>query len=244
MEQELKQYGEFENDEIHFKLYYKNQNIKGNEEFQKWRENVIKYIKSKNEVNTHCDLIYLINFCDNCCSYAIFESHKFCDIECKNCKHISCIGCGRVPLSNRDYSACLKGFLKINFLRISYEGTDIVCNETFLFVCHIIFSLFFTPLYIGFIFNMLGFLSHPRKSRLKDNGEIKDFTDNSSKLLTIHIFSLIKGFLFFPYMLLFFPIMILILLPGIWCRTYYLKIFTFYFTIVMAGGMAVKNKYW
>ena len=241
MEQELNNYGEFETDVIHFRLKYKNQNIKGNEEYQKWYENAINYIESKNKDSSFLSF-YLINFCENCCSHSIFTSDLFCDIICQNCKYKFCIGCGRVPLSNRDISACLKGFLKINFLRITHEGTDIISKEIILFVFHIIGSLFFTPLYIGYIFNMLGFLNHPRKSRLNDNGHINDFTENRRQLISIHIFSIFKGFLFFPYITLFFPIMCLILLPGIFFHTYYLRIFNFYFTIVIAGGEELNHR--
>ena len=131
--------------------------------------------------------------------------------------------------------------MKINYLRLLKESTKIISDEPILYILHIIFSLFFTPLYIGFIFNMLGFLSHPN---IKNGNEhMHKFTDKACKLLTIHIFSIIKGFLFFPYIITFFPIIVIILLPGIFFRKYYLKIFTFYCTIVMAGGESVKNRY-
>ena len=243
MEQELNKYETLETDTFHFKILHKNQNIKGNEEYQKWLENAKEHIKSKNKDRFN-EPFYLIDFCDNCCSYAIFKSNLFCFIICQNCKHKFCIGCGREPLSDRDYSACLKGFLKINYLRFSHERIGIIYNDIILVHFHMIFSLFFTPLYIGFIFNMLGFLSHQRKSRMNVNGFINDFIDSLCKLLTIFIFSIIKGFLFFPYMLLFFPIMCLILLPWLFFRRYYLKIFNFYFTIIKAGATAVKQKYW
>ena len=88
---------------------------------------------------------------------------------------------------------------------------------------------------------MLGFLSHPS---LKYGNEHKHiFTDNANKLYIICIYSIIKGFLFFPYIIIFFPIIVIKLLPGIFFRKYYLKIFTFYCTIVMAGGESVKNRY-
>ena len=55
---------------------------------------------------------------------------------------------------------------------------------------------------------MLGFLSHPNIKKGKDHMHM--FTDKACKLLTIHIFSIIKGFLFFPYIITFFPIIFII----------------------------------
>ena len=49
---------------------------------------------------------------------------------------------------------------------------------------------------------------HQNKSRLKDNGEIRDFTDDPDKLLSLYIFSIIKGLLFFPYIITFFPFVV------------------------------------
>ena len=78
---------------------------------------------------------------------------------------------------------------------------------------------------------------------MRNNGQINDFTDNKKKLLSIHIFSIIKGILFFPYIITFFPFILLILLPGICFKKYYFKIFTFYVSIILAGGLDIKRKY-
>ena len=245
MEQELNNYEVIETDLYHFKLIHKNQklNLKDNKRFQDWKNKAIQYINKDNTYNTgECFLLY--EFCDNCCSYCIFRMNRFSLIECLNCNYKICIGCHKVPISNEDYSTCLKGFLITCYLRLFNEGTDIISHEPILYIFHIIFSLLFTPLYIGFIFNMLGFLMHQKKSRLYDDGKIHDFTDDSQKLLSLHIFSIIKAFLFFPYIITFFPLMFILLLPSIFSKKYYLKIFTFYFTIVIAGGVEVKGKYW
>ena len=245
MEQELNNYEINETDLYHFKLIHKNQklNLNDNKRYQDWKNNAIYYINEKNNNNTN-ESFLLCEFCDNCCSYSIFRMNHFSLIECLNCKYKMCIGCHRVPISNEDYSTCLKGFLITCYLRAFNEGTDIIVHEPILFILHIIFSLLFTPLYIGFIFNMLGFLMHQKKSRLYDNGKIHDFTDNSKKLLSLHIFSIIKGFLFFPYIIIFIPFIIILLLPSIFSKKYYLKVFTFYITVVTAGGMEVKERYW
>ena len=241
MEQDLNGYNEIESDLNHFKLLHINHNIKENKEYQEWLENANVNINKKNEEDYDSDRIYLIYLCKNCCSYAIVRSIGFSFVECQNCHYSFCYGCGRKRIGD-EYSACLIGFLKINYLRLLKESTKIIHNKSIFFILHIIFSLFFTPLYIGYIFNMLGFLSHPNIKKGKDHMHM--FTDKACKLLTIHIFSIIKGFLFFPYIITFFPIIFIILLPGIFFRKYYLKIFTIYFTIIMAGGENVKNQYW
>ena len=243
MEQDLNNYKEFESDLCHIKLQYKNQNIDGNSEFQEWKRNAIEYIEGENK-NTNGEQVLLIKFCDNCCSYSIFTLDLFSLIKCHNCKYEKCIGCNRQPLSNEDYLTCLKGFLIGSYYRAFYESIKIMVHEPILYIFHIIFSLIFTPSYIGYIFNMLGFLMHPNKSRLKNDGKIHDFTYNGSILLTIHIYSIIKGILFFPYVITFFPFIVLLLLPGIFSKVYYLKVFTFYFSLVMSGGVTLKDKHW
>ena len=241
MEQDLNSYNENETDENHFKLLHINQNIKGNIQYQKWFENATMNVNKKNEENDIPERFYLIHLCKNCCSHAIFFSSGFSNIECQNCHYTFCYGCGRTPIGY-EYSSCLIGFLKINYLRLLKESTIIIDDDVIIYVLQIIFSLFFTPLYIGFIFNMLGFLSHPNIKNGKEHMHM--FTDKACKLLTIHIYSIIKGFLFFPYIITFFPIITIILLPGICSRKYYLKIFNFYFTIVMAGGEHVRKNHW
>ena len=246
MEQDLNSYQENETDLYHFKLIHKNQklNKEGYSKYQNWKQNAINYINKINPNNTS-GTILLIEFCDNCCSYAIFSLHLFSLIECKHCNYEICLGCRKCPLSDQDYSTCIKGFLIACYLRAFNESTGIIVESTFLYTLHIIFSPLITPLYFGFIFTMLGFLMHQNKSRLKDNGEIRDFTDDPDKLLTLHIFSIIKGLLFFPYIITFFPFVVFfLLLPGIFSKQYYLKVFTFYFNVVIAGGENVKNKYW
>lgn len=243
MEQELNSHKEFESDLYHFKLQYKNQTINDNLQFQNWKENAIDYIKENNRNCTHTSLLLLLNFCNNCCSYSIFTMDNFSLIKCHNCHYEFCIGCGKEPLSKEDNSTCFKGFLKACYLRAFNESTEMLVHHPVIIILHIIFSLFFTPQYIGFIFNMLGFLQHQRSSRL-NNGIIHDFTADEYKLLAIYIFSIIKGFLCFPYAITFFPFIVILLLPGLFSKEYYLKIFTFYLNVVMAGGTKVKDKYW
>ena len=171
-------------------------------------------ILKKNKKTTFY-IILLIKFCDNCCSYSIFSLDLFSIIRCKNCNYEICIGCKKKPLSYEDYSTYLKGFIIGSYLRAINESIRIMDDDPIFLVFHIIFTLFFKPIYIGFISNMLGFLVHPKKSRLKDDGKIHDFTYHGNILLKIIIFSIIKGILFFPYIIIFFPFMVILLLPGI-----------------------------
>ena len=243
MEQDLNSYKDLviEKDELHFKLQHKNQDLKNNMEFKKWYEDANKYIQKENEKLYAEHEISIINFCSGCCSYSIFRMFDFSWIKCQNCDYKFCIGCGRKPLSNNDYSTCLKGYFKSVFLRLLYENT--VSIDSFGCFFHIIFTLFFTPFYIAFIFNFLGFLSHQRNSRLDNNNEIKDFINNKKKIIIICIYSIMKGFLFFPYIIIFLPFMIILLLPSIFSEHYYLKLFWFSLSVARAGGISIMKDF-
>ena len=243
MEQDLTSYKEIETDLYHFKLQYITQNLKDNLEYSFWREKATQYINKHNKETHSENNILLISFCNNCCSHSIFKINHFSFIECINCHEQHCIGCSRRPLSDSDYSTCLFGFLKANYVRAINEGTNIVIHKTVIYIFHIIFCLLFTSLYIGFIFHMIGFLSHQKRSRMENNGEIHDFTDNKNKLYIIYIYSILKGILFFPYIITFFPLMIILLLPSVFSKIYYFKVLTFYITIIIASGMERKEKY-
>jgi len=77
---------------------------------------------------------------------------------------------------------------------------------------------------------------------MENNGEIHDFTDSKNKLYILYVYSILKGILFFPYIIIFLPSMIILLIPGIFSKIYYFKVLTFYVTIVTAGGMELKDK--
>ena len=243
MEQDLISYKEIETDLYHFKLQYKTQNLRDNSMYNIWLEKAKHYVGEYNKESQSEYDILLISFCNNYCSHSIFKINHFSFIECINCHEQHCIGCGRQPLSGRDFSTCLIGFLKANYIRALNEGTDIVIHNTVIYTVHIIFCLLFTSLYIGFIFHMIGFLSHQKRNRLENNGEIHDFIDNKNKLYLIYIYSILKGILFFPYIITFLPLMIILLLSSIFSKIYYFRIWTFYVTIITAGGMEIKEKY-
>ena len=82
---------------------------------------------------------------------------------------------------------------------------------------HIILCLFMTPLCLGFLSNFLRLIIHPNKDR----------NDDFNVDLTLYnvVYSIFRGFLMFPYIILFFPFMDILLLPGIFHFRYYLYIY-------------------
>ena len=56
-----------------------------------------------------------------------------------------------------------------------------------------------TPLYLGFISNFLGFIRHPNKNR--------EDPQNEELIPCLVIYSIIRGLLMVPYIILFFPFM-------------------------------------
>ena len=73
-------------------ILHKNQNLKNNIKYQKWLENAINYSNSINEKHGS-GFVSFINFCNNCCSQAIFEIYECSFIKCKNCHQVICYGC-------------------------------------------------------------------------------------------------------------------------------------------------------
>ena len=55
------------------------------------------------------------------------------------------------------------------------------------------------------------------------------------------IYSILRGLLMFPYIILFFPFMIILLLPGIFSYKYYLYIFIMYVTALFSGPYSLNN---
>ena len=77
---------------------------------------------------------------------------------------------------------------------------------------------------------------HPNKKRVKP---VKPLTQ--TKTCVYFIYSVFRGILMFPYIILFFPFMILLLLPGIFSYSYYLYIFDAYITSVLPGDAPLVN---
>ena len=94
------------------------------------------------------------------------------------------------------------GFLKTNYLRFCKESKDILTinNHPYgktVYFLHIIFLLFCTPIYIGFLSTLLGFITHPKK---KEINYYDDLYFGFSR--HIFIFSIIKGLFFCPYIVI------------------------------------------
>ena len=238
----------FENQNF-FQLDHKGQNIRNNLEFKKWNEDAQNYIKKINNQrkeayissNFYGDKSMLtIEFCDNCISYTICSlSKSLCYIKCNKCQEEFCIGCSRKNKYNEDRdneTVCLRGYLKGLYLRIINRRSELV-NTIFLFhIMHIIFCLFFTPLFIGFISNYMGLIIHRNKKRV-----ITDDFLSHGKNCFYFIYSFFRGILMFPYITLFLPFMIILLLPGIFSYTYYLHVFDSYIATVWPGDGPLCN---
>ena len=253
MEQDLNEfkYENFENNDW-FKLEYKNQDVKNKEEYKKWYKSAKEYIKKENlkrakdyidnvdNYNMHLDTsILTIEFCENCLSYTICSlANRFSNVICNKCKECFCIGCSRKMQKSQNYinedTLCLKGYLKAFYLRAINRRSDLVITCACFHIMHIIFCLFITPLYIGFISNLMSFLVHRNKKR-----KYEDL--NGFVVFAYFIYSLFRGLLMFPYIILFFPFMVILLLPGIFSYKYYLYIFDMYIAAIWPGDAPLAN---
>ena len=220
----------------YFKIEYQNQDVKNKPDFKKWYKNSKEKINKEN-LNTNIGLL-TIGFCMNCMSYTICSimDYSYCFAICNKCKKTFCIGClqdNNSCFNIADMTICLKGFLKVFYLRIIYRRSDYETTKICFQIMHIFFCLFMTPLYLGFLSNMFGLYIHPNKNRRDDITR-----DN---LLYSFIYSIGRGLLMFPYIILFFPFMVLLLLPGIFSYRYYLYIYNAYVTALFPGPRKLKN---
>ena len=161
-----------------FQIEYKGQNVTNSLEFKKWYDSAINYIKNENKRRKEAYIrdgyiresrILTIQFCENCLIYTLCSlGTLFSYIKYNNCNEEFCIGCSKKRLKygdgDGDDSICLKGYIKAFYLRIIYRRSGLVITSPVFHVMHIIFCLFFTPLFIGFISNFMGFIVH-RKNR-------------------------------------------------------------------------------
>ena len=157
--------------------------------------------------------------------------HSFSYAEYNLCKERFCIGCLREisHIYDEDFNAslCLKGYLKAFYLRTIYRRSELDKTYSLFHLMHIIFCLFITPLYIGFLSHLLGLNVHPNKNRTKDK--------NDDRFSYQIIYSILRGLLMFPYIILFLPFMIILLITGIFSYKYYLYIFIMYVTSLFQG---------
>ena len=80
----------------------------------------------------------------------------------------------------------------------------------------------------------MGFLVHKNKKRI-----MEELT--GKQILSFFLYSFLRGLLMFPYIILFFPFMIILLLPGILSYKYYLYVFIMYVTAIFPGRGPLTN---
>ena len=231
MENDLNQIVEMQTETDCFKVEHPNQDVSNFQSFQDWYRKTSKNLNKINKTNRE---ISIIDFCRNCSCYCICKyPGSFCTLRCPKCDTTFCIGCHRkfdkyVSIYVNEETVCLKGFLRGLIIRIKYRRSELVGRPYFFDAIHIIVCLFFTPLLIGFLFCMLGFLVHP-----------KGDTSPKSKLINnpfVLMFCLFRGILMFPYIFTFMPICALILLPSIFSCEYYTYVYTLYVTSLSPGN--------
>ena len=98
--------------------------------------------------------------------------NDFSNISCLKCNSFFCGGCLKKCFDGNDFSTCLKGYTKCLYLRIIYQRTNIngfnKSNMWLYYILHILFCLFLTPIYIGFLSFIIGLIVHQNKNR-KEN---------------------------------------------------------------------------
>ena len=238
---------DYKRDKFVFKREYKNQNVYKLPEFREWYQNIEKYVKKENEIRgrdieenyekySRSERHLIISFCPFCDSFGIcYIENRYGNnlslIICKNCKEKFCIGCLRKPLDNNDYSICLKGFLILLYYRIKDRRSGNTRFGPLLCFYHIIFCLFLTPIYLGVISFCLGFLVHRKRTKYF----LKLLRDNNHGVTVGMIIYFSNGLLMFPYIITFFPFMVILLIPSIFSFKYYLYIYNMYLTIYTPG---------
>ena len=229
-----------------FKCQYKNQNLSKLPEFKEWYNKKKKYIEQVNKIrgprnrenyNKHdlSERHLIISFCPYCNSYSIcyIKSLSYSLVKCNKCKEIFCIGCLREPLEKYDETVCLKGFLIILYYRIKDRRSDNVHFGPLLYFFHIITCLFFTPIYLCIISSFLGFILHRKRTEYFFKRVL-----NSGTAANVGIaLSFSRGLLMFPYIITFFPFMVILLIPSIFSFQYYLYIYNMYITIFRPGSL-------
>ena len=236
MEQELNQFNESEFN--YFKVEHKNQNVKKIAEFQKWYEKANKYVKNENlkrgiwnEHHIVDNSLLIISFCDKCQNYVICDfTNEYSCIRCTLCNYFFCAGCSWEEKSHNEVedTLCLKGYIKLLYLRIKYRRTCITSFNILYAIIHILFCLLFTPLYLGFLSYITGLCVHSKRGGIFNY----KYYEYSSPFF---IYCVLRGLLMIPYIILFFPFMLIILLPSIFYKKYYYMIYQMYIAALEPG---------
>ena len=239
-------------DKYVFKRQYKNQNLYKLAEFREWYKNLKDYVDKENKIRgpytkenyykyDFSERHLIISFCPFCDSFGICyiedDNNSYSLIICNNCKEKFCIGCLRKPLNQYDYTICFKGFLIILYYRIKDRRSGNTYFKPLFYFYHIITCLFLTPIYLGVISSVLGFLMHRKRTDYFFKWVLNGGT-GSDVGLTI---SFLRGALMFPYIITFFPFMLILLIPAIFSFNYYLYIYNMYITIFMPGSLGYDD---
>ena len=225
MEIQLNEPQNFKNN--YFPIEFKNQNIYLNPHFQKWYENTKKYIdienkKRGNPKNKETNRLLVISFCKNCQGYVIcsFE-YEFSYVECSICRSKFCIGCSREILSGDDESLCLKGYFKLLYIRCIYRRAGKICSSDYLNIIFTIIFILLSPCYFAYISNSIGLNVHQNQK-----GTYNDFP--LQYFIIIEIYSILRGILMFPYIILFLPFTLLLLIPSFFNGIYFFRLIALY----------------
>ena len=219
MENDLNQFNEQESN--YYKPQFKNQNVFKEKDFQKWYENTKIYIDKENkkrgyyssDYNNKDDSILTISFCNNCNCYTIcYFLYTYSYIHCSNCEFQFCIGCSRPNITSNDTSSlCLKGYFKLLYLRTKYRRAGRIFSSNIANIIGIVLFILLSPAYFGFVSNIIGLEIHPNKKR-----EFKSIVDDY--LIIIIIYSSMRAIAMLPYILIFLPFTIILLIPCIFSR--------------------------
>ena len=250
---EQNQDDELETKLISFKLEYKDQNVENFPSFKKWNEEAKKKIKEINKKNIRAKktsiftpgvVTLTISFCNNCNSYSICTVESSLSlIKCNNCHKIICPGCNRA-----NSGICLKGFVKLIYIRMingrsCLRSSNIVFNIFFIFI-----FLIFAPFHIGFASSLIGLSPHPNIRSNRDiftNIENNKANGEDKKEMCIGFFIIFycffRGILMFPYIITFFPFLLVILLPGIFSKKYFYRVMIVYWSALIPGKYPLEN---
>ena len=225
MEQGLTNFEEETNLKL-YKLEYDGQDVYKLPTFQKWLKRANEFTDTKNKKkNIYGANIYTICFCKKCNGYSVcYFDFEYSCVTCSNCNYFFCSGCSFEGKKEEYHSGslCLKGFLKLLYIRAIYQKS--LLRETYIGynILFIITSLLFTPLYLGFASFWLGFNTHCKKR--------KTFFERRVGWLLL-FYSSFYGLFMIRHMLLFFPLMIIVLIPSIFNKIYFYSLFGAYLNI-------------
>ena len=216
MEQELIANKDFEFN--YYKEEFDNQKIESVPAFKNWYEKTYKYISEENEKRSRFEEhmnyngLLAISFCNKCKCYVICSfNYNYNLVTCQKCGYNFCIGCPRT----NDTKFCFKGFFKLLFIRTKYRISGKLAVSDKLNIFCTILCILFTPCYLLLVSSIIAL-------------------DNISEA-SFHfslIFSFLSSLLMAPFVLLFFPFAIALLIPSLFISKYFFKLMAFYTSLL------------